>query len=68
MILGSVWIYSIYQPNYDPQLGEHCNKTTYLLAFWLLTLHYIFLLLITTIPICILVICCWMLARCITED
>ncbi|KAK4881131.1 hypothetical protein RN001_004450 [Aquatica leii] len=40
IILGSVWIYSIYPPNFDPSAGEFCNKTVYLLSFWLLTLHW----------------------------
>uniref|UniRef100_A0A1Y1MCG8 Uncharacterized protein n=1 Tax=Photinus pyralis TaxID=7054 RepID=A0A1Y1MCG8_PHOPY len=57
MILGSVWIYSIYEPPYKPITDQpHCNKTAYLLAFWLLTLHYIFLLLSILIPCCVL--CC----------
>ncbi|XP_039603296.1 transmembrane protein 272-like [Polypterus senegalus] len=34
-ITGNVWIYSIYQPNYDEQSGVlYCNKTLYLFAFW----------------------------------
>ncbi|KAF2897919.1 hypothetical protein ILUMI_08257 [Ignelater luminosus] len=57
MILGSVWIYSIYQPNYVPGREPHCNKTAYLLAFWLLTINYIFLLLVITLP-CI-ILCCF---------
>jgi len=56
MILGSYWIYSIYKPNYRPEEGLYCNKTAYLLAFWLLTINYIFLILLITIPCCIL--CC----------
>lgn len=57
MILGSVWIYSIYEPPYAPFTDQpHCNKTAYLLAFWLLTLNYIFLLLLILIPCC--AVCC----------
>ncbi|XP_062371638.1 transmembrane protein 272-like [Sardina pilchardus] len=40
-IAGNVWIYSIYQPNYDPAAGPHCDKTAYLFAFWITTLSYI---------------------------
>ncbi|KAF5298230.1 hypothetical protein FQR65_LT09741 [Abscondita terminalis] len=54
IILGSVWIYSIYPPNYNPAVGPYCDKTVYLLGFWLLTLQWIFLA-ITFIVICF---CC----------
>ncbi|XP_052458442.1 transmembrane protein 272 isoform X1 [Carassius gibelio] len=45
MISGSVWIYSIYPPNYNQTLarGPYCNKTLYLFAFWTTTLAYILL-------------------------
>lgn len=43
-IAGNVWIYSIYQPNYDSSSGtDFCNKTLYLFAFWTTTLVYILL-------------------------
>ncbi|KAM4565053.1 transmembrane protein 272-like [Fundulus diaphanus] len=34
--LGVVWVFSIYQPNYDPSAadGLYCNKTLYTFAFW----------------------------------
>ncbi|KAK4879900.1 hypothetical protein RN001_008046 [Aquatica leii] len=59
MIVGSVWIYGIYQPNYEPAHGPYCDKTAYLLAFWLLTINYIYIGLII-ISICC-VGCCIML-------
>lgn len=33
---GSVWVFSVYQPNYDPAAadGLYCNKTLYTFAFW----------------------------------
>ncbi|XP_045553300.1 transmembrane protein 272 isoform X2 [Salmo salar] len=36
IIAGNVWIFSIYQPNYDPTRsdGQYCNKTLYTFAFW----------------------------------
>ncbi|XP_011495068.1 PREDICTED: uncharacterized protein LOC105359997 [Ceratosolen solmsi marchali] len=40
-ILGSVSVYKVYEPNYDPALGKYCNKTLYLFAFYLITLGYI---------------------------
>ncbi|KAB0797239.1 hypothetical protein PPYR_08233 [Photinus pyralis] len=54
MIAGSVWIYSIYQPNYHPSEGPHCDKTAYLLAFWLLTINYIYIGLTILFTCCIL--------------
>ncbi|XP_012261875.1 transmembrane protein 272-like [Athalia rosae] len=46
-IIGSMWVYKEYQPNYDPSRGKYCNKTLYLFAFWLITSVYIALGLIT---------------------
>ncbi|XP_043519835.1 uncharacterized protein LOC122533825 [Frieseomelitta varia] len=46
-IIGSMWVYKEYEPNYDPALGKYCNKTLYLFAFWLITAVYIFLGVIT---------------------
>uniref|UniRef100_A0A3B4HA65 Si:dkey-19b23.12 n=1 Tax=Pundamilia nyererei TaxID=303518 RepID=A0A3B4HA65_9CICH len=40
VIAGDVWIYSIYQPNYDKNttdVSSYCNKTLYLFAFWINT-------------------------------
>lgn len=34
--LGSVWIYSLYPPNYNPE-NLYCHKTTYQFAFGLTT-------------------------------
>ncbi|KAF5308815.1 hypothetical protein FQR65_LT06048 [Abscondita terminalis] len=63
MILGSVWIYSIYEPPYEPTGDElYCNKTTYLFAFWLLTLNYIFLVIMISIPC--LIFCCFCICAC----
>uniref|UniRef100_A0A3B5KR42 Uncharacterized protein n=1 Tax=Xiphophorus couchianus TaxID=32473 RepID=A0A3B5KR42_9TELE len=32
----AVWVFAIYQPNYDPSVadGLYCNKTLYTFAFW----------------------------------
>uniref|UniRef100_A0A1B6CG79 Uncharacterized protein n=1 Tax=Clastoptera arizonana TaxID=38151 RepID=A0A1B6CG79_9HEMI len=41
-IIGSVWVYKEYEPNYDPSQGsKYCNRTLYLFAFWLITSVYI---------------------------
>uniref|UniRef100_A0A3B5B2F7 Si:dkey-19b23.12 n=1 Tax=Stegastes partitus TaxID=144197 RepID=A0A3B5B2F7_9TELE len=52
-ITGNVWIYSIYQPNYDKNttdVNSYCDKTLYLFAFWTTTLVYILLgLMFTTV-------------------
>ncbi|KAI1898815.1 hypothetical protein AGOR_G00076240 [Albula goreensis] len=41
-IAGSVWIYSIYPPNYDSSGKEaYCAKTLYLFAFWFHNVCYI---------------------------
>lgn len=33
---GDVWVFSVYQPNYDPAAvsGLYCNKHLYTFAFW----------------------------------
>ncbi|XP_048380214.1 transmembrane protein 272-like isoform X2 [Stegostoma tigrinum] len=53
LITGSVWIYSIYQPDYiDKTSPNYCNKTLYLFAFWITTITYIFLGLMMLFGIC----------------
>ncbi|XP_037614366.1 transmembrane protein 272-like [Sebastes umbrosus] len=36
ILAGDVWVFSVYQPNYDPEAadGLYCNKTLYTFAFW----------------------------------
>lgn len=46
-IIGSVWVYELYEPNYDPSQGLYCNRTLYLFAYWLITSVYICLAAIT---------------------
>lgn len=52
-MIGSYWIYRIYEPNYNPQLGKYCNETLYKFAFWLVTSVYILLALSI---VCLLII------------
>ncbi|KAK3568060.1 hypothetical protein QTP86_029255 [Hemibagrus guttatus] len=57
-LIGSVWIYSIYPPNYNSTVvGEpYCNKTLYLFAFWTTMLGYI-LLAIAFVGSCCVLLC-----------
>ncbi|XP_055625293.1 uncharacterized protein LOC129767982 [Toxorhynchites rutilus septentrionalis] len=48
-IIGSFWIYKIYEPNYDPSYGKYCNKSLYLFTFWLITSVYIMLGIVTVV-------------------
>uniref|UniRef100_A0A7N8YP48 G-protein coupled receptors family 2 profile 2 domain-containing protein n=1 Tax=Mastacembelus armatus TaxID=205130 RepID=A0A7N8YP48_9TELE len=36
LLAGDVWVFSVYQPNYDPTAadGLYCNKTLYTFALW----------------------------------
>lgn len=36
ILAGNIWVFSVYQPNYDPAAadGLYCNKTLYTFAFW----------------------------------
>ncbi|XP_070711102.1 transmembrane protein 272-like [Pempheris klunzingeri] len=45
-IAGNVWIYSIYEPNYNKtttSIDTYCDKTLYLFAFWTTNMTYILL-------------------------
>uniref|UniRef100_A0A8B9HK21 Si:dkey-19b23.12 n=1 Tax=Astyanax mexicanus TaxID=7994 RepID=A0A8B9HK21_ASTMX len=59
-ICGSVWIYSIYPPNYNSTFiaEPYCNKTLYLFAFWTTTVTYILLGLLLVAGCCGLVYMC----------
>ncbi|XP_072544680.1 transmembrane protein 272-like [Salminus brasiliensis] len=59
-ISGSVWIYSIYPPNYNSTMpGEpYCNKTLYLFAFWTTTVTYIILAGLLVAVCCALICVC----------
>ncbi|XP_049822852.1 transmembrane protein 272-like isoform X2 [Aethina tumida] len=56
-LLGTYWVYREYQPNYDYTLGKYCNRTAYLLAFWVLTFQY------TLLTLFILLAGCYLLMR-----
>ncbi|XP_037032051.1 uncharacterized protein LOC119071286 [Bradysia coprophila] len=42
-VTGSDYIYRMHKPNYDKSLGLYCDKTLYLMSFWLVTTTYTFL-------------------------
>ncbi|XP_051284817.1 transmembrane protein 272-like [Dicentrarchus labrax] len=59
-IAGNVWIYSIYEPNYNKNTTDvdpYCDKTLYLFAFWTTSLTYIFLGL-ALVCSCCFTMCC----------
>uniref|UniRef100_A0A3Q4N4F8 Si:dkey-19b23.12 n=1 Tax=Neolamprologus brichardi TaxID=32507 RepID=A0A3Q4N4F8_NEOBR len=61
VIAGDVWIYSIYQPNYDKNttdVSSYCNKTLYLFAFWINTLSNISIGVIFLYCPLVLICCC----------
>ncbi|KAM4611723.1 transmembrane protein 272 isoform 1-T4 [Polymixia lowei] len=69
-IAGNVWIYSIYQPNYNQTTTEvdpYCNKTLYLFAFWTTTLIYILLGLFLLAGCCVL-ICFFIFGKADADD
>ncbi|KAM9836925.1 transmembrane protein 272 [Aulostomus maculatus] len=69
-IAGNVWIYSIYEPDYNKNTTNvdlYCNKTLYLFAFWTTTLVYILLLLFLFVGCCVLV-CFFLCGRADPDD
>lgn len=45
-LIGSYWVYRVYEPNYDPAKGKYCNFTLYMFTFWLITSTYIGLIVV----------------------
>ncbi|KAL6464146.1 hypothetical protein MHYP_G00285370 [Metynnis hypsauchen] len=58
-IAGNVWIYSAYQPSYDPTSSNYCAKVLYLFSFWTTTLVYILL------GAALVMGCCGLLCMCV---
>lgn len=53
-IAGNVWIYSIFQPDYeDTSSKNYCHKVLYLYAFWTTTIVYILIGLMLLIGCCV---------------
>ncbi|CAG5929192.1 unnamed protein product [Menidia menidia] len=60
-ITGNVWIYSIYEPNYNKNttsVDPFCDRTLYQFAFWTTTLVYILLGLFLLGGFCVLLCFC----------
>ncbi|CAG9858942.1 unnamed protein product [Phyllotreta striolata] len=53
-ILGTYVVYKEYQPNYESTQGVYCNRTAYLLSFWILTVQYTILGLFIMCSLCYL--------------
>ncbi|XP_076581560.1 transmembrane protein 272 [Chaetodon auriga] len=69
-IAGNVWIYSIYQPNYNKNttsVEPYCDKTLYLFAFWTTTLVYI-LLGLFLLGGCTVLVCFYLCGRADPDD
>lgn len=69
-IAGNVWIYSIYQPNYNKNttsVDAYCDRTLYLFAFWTTTLVYI-LLGVFLIGGCCVLFCFYLCGRADPDD
>ncbi|XP_031428381.1 transmembrane protein 272-like [Clupea harengus] len=58
-IAGNVWIYPIYQPNYNSSAGPHCDKTLYLFAFCTTTLSSILIGGSFVVGCFVLICSCW---------
>lgn len=54
IIVGSVWVYGMSTPDYHEGAIRYCDKTTYLMAFWLLTLHWILVGCAAFVIICVI--------------
>nr|XP_023688227.1 uncharacterized protein LOC111854478 isoform X4 [Paramormyrops kingsleyae] len=53
LITGSVWVYSIFPPNYEsPRKPDYCEKTMYLFAFWSNNAIYVFTVLMIIYSAC----------------
>nr|XP_033779776.1 transmembrane protein 272-like [Geotrypetes seraphini]XP_033779777.1 transmembrane protein 272-like [Geotrypetes seraphini] len=55
-IVGNVWVYSIYLPDFEHQESpKYCQRQLYLYAFWILTLHYILLGALLVVVACLFI-------------
>ncbi|KAJ8970552.1 hypothetical protein NQ314_001168, partial [Rhamnusium bicolor] len=62
-ILGSVWVFKIFEPSYNPADGDlYCNKIAYLFALIYISSIYVLLL-----GLLIFFCSCLMLIKCIKE-
>ena len=62
-IVGNVWIYHNYPPNFDDSSSpDYCNHTLYMFAFWITTATYI----IMGVGCCC--VCCVALCAVVSDD
>ena len=40
-LIGSVWVYGNYEPNYDFRNETYCHKTVFVFSFWILNITYV---------------------------
>lgn len=69
-IAGNVWIYSIYEPNYDrntTNVDPYCDRNLYLFAFWTTTFVYI-LLALFVVGGCCACFCAFLCGRADPDD
>ncbi|XP_018570205.1 uncharacterized protein LOC108910160 [Anoplophora glabripennis] len=68
-ICGSVWIYSAFEPKYDPVYGDqYCNRTAYLFALIFISCIYVILFSCLLIVLCLLTGFCVMVSVCGDAD
>ncbi|KAM9335558.1 transmembrane protein 272-like [Symphorus nematophorus] len=62
ILAGDVWVFSVYQPNYDPTAagGLYCNKTLYTFAFWT-AVWETFVIWVMLVNLCKGLMCCVMM-------
>lgn len=63
LLAGDIWIFSVYQPNYDPTAadGLYCDKTLYTFAFWN-AVWETFTILVALAKLCKGLMCCVMMS------
>lgn len=67
-IIGSIFVYRISTPNYDSEKGLFCDRTTYLLAYWLVTIQYIIMGALVLLACCICLCVCFCAAASSDDD
>ncbi|XP_078132458.1 uncharacterized protein LOC144534418 isoform X2 [Sander vitreus] len=67
-LAGDVWVFSVYQPNYDPAAadGAYCDKTLYTFAFWNAVWEN-FVILVLLARLCKGLLCCVMMSPATTN-
>ncbi|XP_039677486.1 transmembrane protein 272-like [Perca fluviatilis] len=68
ILAGDVWVFSVYQPNYDPAAadGVYCDKALYTFAFWN-AVWETFLIFVLLARLCKGLLCCVMMSPATTN-